>query len=238
MLSRIHNKLGTAGLVVAIVALVAAMAGTALAAKDVLTKQEKKQVEKIAKKFAGQPGATGPAGPAGAPGAKGATGAAGVGTPGPKGATGAPGKTVTGATGATGGTGATGATGNIGATLPSGQTEVGRWSYGNTAKEKQGQVWMPISFVIPLSAAPTLHFIPREESGPAGCPGSASSPEAEPGNLCIYEEAGGNNEATLNSFLTEVATGVEPKSGAVVVFNLVNTAIESNAFGSWAVTAP
>jgi hypothetical protein len=50
MLSRLHNKVGTAGLVVAIVALVAALAGSAYAAKDVLTKQEKKQVEKIAKK--------------------------------------------------------------------------------------------------------------------------------------------------------------------------------------------
>jgi hypothetical protein len=236
MLSRIHNKLGTAGLVVAIVALVAALGGAAYAASDNhLSGGEKKEVKKIAKQFAGKPGTPGAQGPAGG---KGATGPAGKdGAAGAEGATGPTGPK--GEKGPKGDKGATGATGLSGftETLPSEKTEIGRWAYGNTAKEKQGLAWVPISFVIPLSEAPTFHYIPKEESGPTGCPGSASSPEAEPGNLCVYEEAGGNNEATLNAFLTEVATGVEPKSGAVVVFNLVNTAIESNAFGSWAVTA-
>jgi hypothetical protein len=80
MLSRIHNKLGTAGLIVAVVALIAALGGAAFAASGKLSPGEKKEVKKIAKKFAGKPG---PAGPKGDTGAKGDQG--------PKGDTGAKG---------------------------------------------------------------------------------------------------------------------------------------------------
>ncbi|MFL5340388.1 MAG: hypothetical protein ACJ76D_10435 [Solirubrobacterales bacterium] len=79
MLSRVHNKLGTAGLVVAVVALVAALTGAAFAAGG-LTKKQEKQVIKIAKKYAGKngkDGAAGPAGPKGDTGAKGDTGTQG-----------------------------------------------------------------------------------------------------------------------------------------------------------------
>ena len=79
MFSRMHNKLGTAGLLVAIVALVFAMVGGAYAAKGALTGKQKKEVEKIAKKYAGKPGAQGPQGAAGLVGPKGAQ--ALVGTP-------------------------------------------------------------------------------------------------------------------------------------------------------------
>jgi hypothetical protein len=92
MISRIHSKLGTAGLVVAIVALVAALGGGAYAAQQGLNGKQKKEVKKIAKKFAGAPG---PAGPQGLKGDTGATGPAGKdgtnGTNGTDGDDGAPG---------------------------------------------------------------------------------------------------------------------------------------------------
>jgi hypothetical protein len=74
VISRIHQKLGTAGFIISIVALVVALGGGAYAAKGTLTGKQKKEVETIAKKFAGKPGA---AGAAGAQGAKGDAGAAG-----------------------------------------------------------------------------------------------------------------------------------------------------------------
>ncbi|HVV72142.1 MAG TPA: hypothetical protein VHI52_11700 [Verrucomicrobiae bacterium] len=56
-IQRIHQKLGTAGLIVAIVALVAALAGGAYAAGGGLSGKQKKEVTKIAQveaeKFAG-----------------------------------------------------------------------------------------------------------------------------------------------------------------------------------------
>ncbi|MGN6217439.1 MAG: hypothetical protein ACTHN7_10875 [Solirubrobacterales bacterium] len=252
MLSRIHNKLGTAGLVVAIVALVAALGGAAWAASDNhLSGGEKKEVKKIAKSFqgkgptgpAGAKGATGPAGPAGpagGPGAKGATG--------PKGATGAKGNNGTpGAPGVTGATGPTGPTGETGftSTLPSGKTETGRWAWGKTTKT-QVQVWTSISFNIPLATAPTLHFIPAGGTPPAACPGTEQNPAAEPGNLCVYEGAPSfAEEAEFFEFFSSVATGTEgdAKAGAILVFNMKETATpgefkEASAFGSFAVTAP
>ena len=68
--SRIHDKLGTAGLVVAVIALVFAMVGGAFAAAGLTTKQ-KKQVKTIAKKYAGKQGSAGPQGPQGVTGANG-----------------------------------------------------------------------------------------------------------------------------------------------------------------------
>jgi|SRR5215204_2840205 len=92
MFSRIHSKLGGAGLIVAVVALVAAVAGTAFAAAK-LNGTQKGEVEKIAKKWAKK--IPGPAGPAGAAGPKGDAGSAGAkGDTGSKGDAGAPGKSV------------------------------------------------------------------------------------------------------------------------------------------------
>jgi len=153
MLSRIHNKLGTAGLVVAIVALVAALGGAAWAASDNhLSGGEKKEVKKIAKSFQGQ-GPVGPQGPAGAPGKAGAAGAAGAkGATGARGATGAKGATgTTGATGESGTAGATGATGTFGSEpLPSGQTLKGIFGSGG-----EGFNRVPVSFPVRVSPAPT-----------------------------------------------------------------------------------
>ncbi|TMK58184.1 MAG: hypothetical protein E6G51_03525 [Actinobacteria bacterium] len=91
MISRLHQKLGTAGFVIACVALIAALAGTAFAAAGLNSKQ-KKEVKKIAKQFAGKPGkdgAPGPAGPAGKDGTNGTNG-----TDGKDGAPGKDGKSV------------------------------------------------------------------------------------------------------------------------------------------------
>lgn len=125
MFSKMHNKLGTAGLVVAIVALVFAMVGGAYAAQQALNGKQKKEVEKIAKKYAGKQGPQGPQGPAGPAGPMGVQGAKGdPGVDGQQGLTGSTGKTgatgVSGATGLVGPTGATGLPGSLGATGPTG----------------------------------------------------------------------------------------------------------------------
>jgi hypothetical protein len=78
VISRIHQKLGTAGFIISIVALVAALGGGAYAASGGLNGKQKKEVEKIAKKYAGKPGAAGPAGPAGTKGDSGTAGSNGT----------------------------------------------------------------------------------------------------------------------------------------------------------------
>jgi Collagen triple helix repeat (20 copies) len=92
MMSKLHDRLGTAGFVIALIALVAALGGGAYAASGGLTGKQKKEVEKISKKYAGKPGAKGKQGPAGTSGPKGDTGAAGAnGTSGSAGTKGEPG---------------------------------------------------------------------------------------------------------------------------------------------------
>jgi hypothetical protein len=227
MISRLHEKLGTAGLVVAIVALVAALGGTAFAAVDTLSSKEKKEVKKIAKKFAGKPGAPGapgPAGPAGPAGAKGATGA-------------------TGATGPVGPAGPEGSPWTIGGVLPAGETLVGHWGYG---LQGEGLTVAPISFVIPYpdDEGPELHFVKfaevEGETAPAECGGSVANPEAAPGHLCVYEmKVGdvnpGNYEEGMSDPPSSVIGGGPDSAGVSLFFS--GSQFQFSA-GTWAVTAP
>jgi hypothetical protein len=105
MVSRLRDRLGTAGLIVAIVALVAALGGGAYAAsglngkqKKEVSKAAKKESKKFSKKFSKQfakPGPAGAAGPAGPQGPQGLPGGPGQnGTNGTNGTNGAAGKSV------------------------------------------------------------------------------------------------------------------------------------------------
>ena len=208
MISRIHNKLGTAGFVVAIVALVAALSGAAIAAKGGLTPQQKKEVKRIAqteaKKF---PGPAGPAGPAGTPGAPGAKGDKG--DTGDSGVEGPPGKSVKSSAASVGecpngGTKFTiettpvqnskacnGAPGKDAfPVIPPGESLYGHWS---SDVQAGGFTQAPISFALayPVAAGPALHFVTvediEEEEAPTQCTGTAANPTAAPGHLCVYE---------------------------------------------------
>jgi hypothetical protein len=195
MFSRIHSRLGTAGLIVAIVALVAALAGGAYAASG-LNKQQKKQVRSIAKseskkwskKFsqqfaqpgpAGATGATGPAGPVGPAGAKGDNGNDGAAGKSVEVSGTASGCAEGGATVQVEGeegtaqeicNGAEGAAGNPWAPesqLPTGATETGTWAM---AFNEEGAT--PISFAVPLAAPlDSSHalIVGEGEAAPAEC---------------------------------------------------------------------
>jgi collagen triple helix repeat protein len=263
MLSRIHNKLGTAGLVVAIVALVAALAGTAIAAAGLNGKQ-KKEVKKIAKKFAGKPGAagaTGPAGPQGPKGDKGDTGAAGKdGTNGTNGTNGANGKSVitepesTGTANCEGLGGAKFHTEGSGAntfacngetgfteTLPQGETETGTWGVavkpteiGLSGKPEQIQL-ASASFNIPLSEAPEALVYNLPET--TDCPGTVAEPKAAAGKLCVYIGLGAFDSGTAEGFKRQ-ASFDSPLyvSGAAWGMRGIGENTRE-AYGTWAVTA-
>ena len=264
MLSRIHNKLGTAGLVVAIVALVAALAGGAIAANGALTGKQKKEVKKIAqteaKKYAnsnpGAPGLPGPAGPAGPKGDKGDTG--------DNGAAGTPGQSVT-VTNETAGVncpnagkklvsvsgttyvcnGEDGETGFT-ETLPTGKTETGMFAIPTGAI---GVFQAALSFNIPLTTAPTemgivrqngmeLYFDPvaeqRKERTPLFCSGTATAPTAPSGKLCVYIEAESKTSGVPNVWFEPELQRLR-KTGALLI--AIREASNGNMFGSWAVTA-
>ena len=259
MISRIRQKLGPAGFIVAIVALVAALAGGAYAASGALTGKQKKEVEKIAKKFAGVPGkdgAPGATGPAGAAGKDGANGKAGA-----DGKAGLDGKSVELGTAAPadckfGGTtvqvaGEPPATkkfvcnGETGysETLPSEATETGTWWFVGNGEEVAAA---PISFPIPLSAADAAAItvnVWRESkpTKPAACTGTPDAPEAEAGALCLYVPTAAESvgfaitaEKVLKPSLAEPGVGT---SGALLRTDGFISA-EKYMGGSFAITAP
>jgi hypothetical protein len=182
MLKRLHNRLGSAGLVVAVVAVVVAVAGTAFAAGG-LTKKQEKQVVKIAKKYAGKngkDGATGATGPAGAPGPKGDQGAKGdTGSQGPQGLQGPAGPTET--------------------ELPPGKTMTGVWSLFD---EGQTEYLVNIYFPLHLPAGVTRGF------GSTQCPGSASEPQAARGFYCIYAAAESNAMENGSTYSPDIRSGL------------------------------
>jgi len=217
MISRIHERLGTAGLVVAIVALVAALGGTAFAMAGLNSKQ-KKEVKGIAKQFAGKPGpkgATGPQGPAGQQGPIGANGKDGAAGP----------------TGPSGSMGATGPAGPTETALPSGKTEIGVWSFTN---HSTGRSWTTISWPLHLEGAGSfeMQWIGVGESSTAQCPGNFENPAATAGSICVYAQEVENTETSFPEFAT-----VPLRAGLVLEFSTAGGKTESWGRGSWAVTA-
>jgi hypothetical protein len=246
MIHRIHQKLGTAGFLIAIVALVAALGGTALAAKGALTGKQKKEVTKIAKQYAGKPGAAGAAGPTGAAGPKGDTGAQGpVGKEGPQGKEGIQGKQgIQGIQGVPGTTGFTD-------TLPSGKTETGVWTAAIPPTSEFFEYRVPISFPIPLEegAEKAFFFTPEqvqlEEFGTSGCKWELENldalPESTvPGTLCMF--AAHEEEAEFNTFHSpgsQFDFGYGPSgSSPGFIHPSASSATQSTADGVWAITAP
>ena len=222
MISRIHEKLGTAGFVIAIVALIAALGGTAIAALPGLNSKQKKEVKKIAKSFQ----VLGPAGSAGAAGPQGQPGAAGsAGKEGPQGATGPKGPQ--------------GDPWTAGGTLPPNATETGL--FGPIIATNGEQKFSVLNFNIPLATAPTAVFVPGIAGGygedeEEGCPGVVNGiPQADSGVLCVYnaEDPGlGAPSGEILNLANE--NGKAEKTGALLYVSC-GVAV-CNASGLWAVT--
>ncbi len=242
MFSKLHNRLGTAGLAVAVVALVVALAGTAFAAAG-LNSTQKKEVKKIAKQFAGkegpqgqpgQSGAKGDPGAAGAPGKNGNDGVSPVGVAfsGEKGSCKSGGVEYKGANTVVVCNGQSGFT----EVLPEGETETGVWSANlQEGESKTVEISFPIPLLesLPLTAAELVK--PAETT--ANCPGSAAAPEAEPGTLCVYASALAGSGTVTTSFLDPskgFAVGVGPTG---TLFAVGASGGPVTAFGTWAVSA-
>jgi Collagen triple helix repeat (20 copies) len=210
MFSRIHQKLGTAGFVLAILALIVALSGAAYAALPGLNSKQKKEVKKIAKGLVkpGPPGSPGQAGPAGANGATGDQGASGsAGDTGPEGKEGPPGPTTT--------------------KLAPGQTVKGLWDFqAQNNAQHIGQ--MTISFPLLVEPAPIPVYVPFG-ADVQGCPGTVDNPQADRNYLCIYAEVTIGTEG--NPFPNEITPW-----GWRGTWDIVPGAEFAAAHGSWAAT--
>jgi hypothetical protein len=240
MFSRIHDKLGTAGLVIAIVALVAALGGTAIAAVGLNGKQ-KKEVKKIAKKFAGKQGPAGPQGPAGANGKDGARGDTGP--------AGKNGKSVISGTEAAGSNCADGgswfevegsgskefvcnggsSSGGGGTTLGAGETMTGVWSFSDQNIRPYATISYPLQ--VPGGGYSNVVWVGVGETEPTNCPGTVEEPKAAPGVLCVYGEQVVDTEFAFPEFVFPSSA-----SGVILEFS-AEAGEESRGRGSWALTA-
>jgi hypothetical protein len=263
MFSRIHSRLGTAGLIVAVIALVAALAGTAFAAAK-LNGTQKKEVEKIAKKWANKiPGPAGPKGDAGPAGAKGDAGSKGD-----AGAPGATGKSVVteelapgpecpegGITvevegseveeavcsGEEGEPGVPGPPGEpwVAGTAPSKAILKGTWVIppGNAAASGE-EILVPISTSVPIAQTELFVF----GDGSNFCVGTAANPDPP-----RIPDTGGQLAAGAVCVYVQESTNIgavliAPKlrtsgGGALAVFNSAGAGTVSG-YGSWAMAAP
>lgn len=174
-MGRYSLRLPSPAMVVALVALSVALGGTGYAAVSLpghhgaaVAKKKKKtndNAQDLAywtshkSLFTGQRGPVGPQGAQGAQGAQGQTGSQG-----PKGDAGAPGP--------------------FPATLPNGQSLRGYMTIFGTGTTVASN---SAAFLYPLGTAPTPHYIASGGGVPAGCSGTASSPGAASGNLCVFE---------------------------------------------------
>jgi hypothetical protein len=246
MFSRIRKRL-TYSNIAATLAVFFAMSGGAYAASHYLITSTKQIKPSVLKSLTGKAGPAGPAGPAGAAGAGSAGAQGAVGPGGPQGA-----KGENGAPGAKGENGTTGFT----ETLPPKKTLKGDWSLGETAATALQLA--SVSFGIPLESAPVPIYVKELEATPEHCTGSAASPGADPGYLCVFAREEGSiikepfpglhdpkicsNNKSIN-LLAPAGTGcalsgTEPASADASGFDVTAIAEEHGfAFGTWAVTA-
>jgi len=210
---RMHAKLGTAGLIVAVCALVLSLLGGAYAAtsskkgksKSLTTAQVKKIAKQEAMKYANSnPGAPGANGTNGTPGEKGEKG--------DKGDPGDNGKSVTeaGATpaecaGVAGGVkytleggstttvcdGKEGSPWTAGGTLPANATETGGWVIQDLAAATFSKVSTAISFAIPLATALPASKVQYNAPGYDGSAKSNPAQEHCPGTVAAPKAAAG-----------------------------------------------
>ncbi|MGB7684170.1 MAG: hypothetical protein WBL45_00130 [Solirubrobacterales bacterium] len=269
MLSMLRRNLNAPTLI-AIVALVFAMVGGAVAANSsgggkAEASADGKRGPRGPKGARGPAGPTGPQGPAGAPGAPGAKGdPGGAGAPGisptgtafggnQKGCTegGVEFKGANTTVACNGVKGQNGADGETGFTevLPGGKTETGTWG----SLQEEGELGVvPVSFNIPLLAAPDPVLVEKDENGTAnGCPGLVGgSPQADPGKLCLYinseigtlfedqNEVPPINKVTFVNPTIQLGSGPEAAapSGVILQVGACETA-PCVVYGTWAVTA-
>ncbi len=242
MFSKIRRRFTYANVAMTL-ALVFAMTGGAYAAKKYLITSTKQISPKVLASLkgkagpAGAAGANGVAGPAGPAGAAGSAG--GKGETGPAGPQGEEGKA-----GKAGVAGKEGSPWTVGGVLPPEQTETGTWVL--YAPEKAASALTAISFPIRLAkelGEKEVHYVPSGGNGTT-CNGSANAPTAEPGNLCVYQGANSGFDQNVSG-LAEALILTSDRfefgantTGAHLAVTPEAGSTSSEAYGTWAVTAP
>ncbi len=132
-----------------------------------------------------------------------------------------------GAAGPAGPAGAAGPAGPFPDGMPAGKTVRGAYNIGGTAVAAGGLANTSISFIWPFTTTPTVRIVLQGAVAPSECPGNATSPQAQTGFLCIYEESRTNTAG--------VSLNAVQRFGATIFAN--STAAGGFfTYGAWAAT--
>jgi hypothetical protein len=124
-----------------------------------------------------------------------------------------------------------------GGTLPRGSTIRGAYAIRFDPAAAGRQASESISFGYTLASEPTSLFVPSGSTPPAGCPGTASNPQADPGFLCVYENS---NVGTTNTVICNPVSNTcgvpASRFGGYLRTDSTGTAASTRTVGTWAVT--
>lgn len=124
-----------------------------------------------------------------------------------------------------------------GGDLPPGRTVRGNFEMGGQAAGAFHRVpGDSISFGYRLASQPTVEFVREGAASTTNCPGTASSPEAAKGYLCIYESDKWNNYEPGNGITYPAYRN--PTRVGVGLITYAHSAGYVEARGTWAVTGP
>jgi Collagen triple helix repeat (20 copies) len=142
-----------------------------------------------------------------------------------------------------------------GGTLPSGATETGAFAanVNSGSEEAIEEVWVPLTFPIPLAASvhkANVLKLPAGYNGEDGvgteheeCPGTAINPKAKKGFLCVYVGVSRFGTISISGFqnpATEIPAQPEVNEGSSTagIAMLILGEPFADLFGTYAVTAP
>ena len=147
--------------------------------------------------------------------------------------------------GPAGGDGAPGSKGDPGPVLdvvPSGKTIRGVYDVGGSSSAANDIISGGVTFPIPMPARLKTHFVAAGAVPPSPCAGGTpQAPRADPGQLCVFENASLGTGPTLPSDILDPATNegeVTNVAGFGIFFRATVASTYVGSRGTWAATAP
>jgi len=119
---------------------------------------------------------------------------------------------------------------------PALSTQYGAFSFQGNAAAAGNFGNANISFPVPINSDLTVHVIQDGAAVPSGCSGSATSPGASAGNLCIFVGWSSNISSTTVYNPATGLTGASHFGAQVLVAS--STSGNFGMTGTWAATAP
>ena len=156
------------------------------------------------------------------------------------------GSTLLGGTSVSASVGSSGSQGASSDTLSTGKTVRGVFGTMSVATSSTQIAYASISFGYRLSRRPVPHYIKVGTAPKRVCPGNVNSPQAAPGNLCVYEGFSRNTVYAPQLISgdgkgrIEVNPSAKPATSDVGAIVEIFSGSDGNfgVGGTWAVTAP